>query len=132
MEPLECVAFMLVKDGSVLAERRSMSKKLEPGAVAIPGGHLEAGESPEDGVRRELLEELELEAGSLSYVCTLLDESQELIRLHYYAIESWQGQMANNEAADLLWVPLAHPEMLDLSVDREAVGEFIRRTSDGW
>ncbi len=126
MEMLECVALMLIKDGSVLAERRSLTKLLAPGAVAIPGGHLEAGESPEDGVRRELSEELELEAGDLLYVCSLLDCSEELRRLHYYAIEVWDGEMANNEAAELLWIPLASPEILDFSVDRQAVAEFGR------
>ena len=79
---IECVAFMLVKYGSILVERRSQSEVLGPGAVAIPGGHLEDGETPEDGVRRELAEELEVEAGDLRYVCSLVDQSQDLRRIH--------------------------------------------------
>ncbi len=126
MEMLECVAFMLIEDEAVLAERRSKTKVLAPGAVAIPGERLEAGELPEEGVRRELREELELDAGNLLYVCSLLDRSQEPRRIHYYAIESWQGEIANNEAAELLWIPLASPENLDFSVDRLAVAEFGR------
>ncbi len=123
---IECVAFMLVKYGSILVERCSQSKVLGPGAVAIPGGHLEDGETPEDGVRRELAEELEVEAGDLRYVCSLVDQSQDLRRIHYYAIESWTGEVANNEADELLWVRMANPGALDFSVDRLAVGEFQR------
>jgi len=57
-EPLECVACLLVVDGRVLAERRLPTKTLAPGAVAIPGGHVEPGERLEDALRREALEEL--------------------------------------------------------------------------
>ena len=125
-EMLECVAFILVRDRSFLAERRGLSKALAPGAVAIPGGHLENDESQEDGLRRELAEELDLQTGALRYVCSLLDQSEELRRIHYYAIDSWQGEMANNEADELVWLPLANPEQLDLQIDRVAVAEFRR------
>ena len=49
---------MLVRANQVLAERRKRTKKVMPGAVALPGGHLEAGEQPEGALRRELQEEL--------------------------------------------------------------------------
>ena len=39
---LECVAFMLMRDGRVLLERRSLTRRLLPGALAIPGGPEEA------------------------------------------------------------------------------------------
>ena len=53
--PLECVAFMLFKDNHVLAEKRKLTKPLVPGAVALPGGHMEDDEHPEDALSRELL-----------------------------------------------------------------------------
>jgi 8-oxo-dGTP pyrophosphatase MutT (NUDIX family) len=124
--PRECVAFMLVKDGALLVERRSHSKAVDPGATAIPGGHLEAGETPEAGLERELAEELELEADSYRYVCSLLNRSEELRLLHYYAVESWQGEMANNEADELIWIPLDDPQPLSLEVDRTAIREYLR------
>ena len=123
---LECVAFLLVRDGEVLAERRRLTKKLLPGICAIPGGHLEAGEAPEAGLRRELHEELGLNAREVQYVCSLLHRSEELRRLHYYAIETWSGAMENNEAEALLWIPLNRADELNLDVDRTAVAEYVR------
>ena len=48
--PLDCVAFLLVRDGHVLLERRSPSKRVVPGVLAIPGGHMEESESAEEAV----------------------------------------------------------------------------------
>ncbi len=39
---LDCVAFMLIKNHQVLAEKRKPTKKVVPGALALPGG-LKAG-----------------------------------------------------------------------------------------
>lgn len=40
----------------------------DPNCWVVPGGHLEPGESPEDGARREFLEETGYRADSLEFV----------------------------------------------------------------
>ena len=124
--PLECVAFMLVKDERVLAEKRKLTKTLVPGAVALPGGHMEGDENPEDALQRELLEELGVVACGVAYVCTLLHRAEEVRKIHYFAVESWEGEILNREAEALLWVSLDEPHALDLAIDRVAVREYVR------
>jgi len=64
---LETVFFVstsaLISDaeGRLLLARRSNVKKLDPGRWETPGGFLEGGELPLDGLRRELREELGVE-----------------------------------------------------------------------
>ena len=126
--PLECVACLLVADGQVLAERRLPTRTLAPGAVAIPGGHVEAGERLEEAVCREAQEELGIVAHELRYVCTLLHRAEELRRIHYFAVVGWEGTIANHEAASLLWLPLNGLGPLDFDTDRIAVAELRRST----
>jgi 8-oxo-dGTP diphosphatase len=90
---VECVAFLLIQGNHVLAEQRKRTKQVMPGAVALPGGHLEAGEQPDEALRREVQEELGIVPIDVVYVCTLLHRSQEFRKLHYFAVTRWQGEM---------------------------------------
>lgn len=123
---LDCVVFMLVRNGYVLAEKRKATRRLAPGAVALPGGHVEGGEALEDALRRELYEELGVVAERTAYVCTLLHRAEEFRKLHYFAVEEWRGEILNQEAEALLWIPLDSPAALEIDVDRTAVAEYVR------
>jgi 8-oxo-dGTP diphosphatase len=124
--PLDCVAFMLVGGDRVLLERRSLTKRVVPGVLAIPGGHMEDSERPEEAVRRELREELGLTAAKVRYVCTLLHRSEEFRKLHYFAIDDWDGEIVVQEADGLEWVEMRRASTFDLDVDRLAVSEYLR------
>jgi 8-oxo-dGTP diphosphatase len=126
LEPLECVAALVVKDGTLLAEERKLTKKVLPGAIALPGGHVERGEKAEDALRRELQEELGIVPIHLQYICTLLHRSQEFRKLHYFAVTRWEGSIGHHEAASLRWLPMTESRSLDLDVDRLAVAEYCR------
>jgi len=126
MNPLECIAFIVINGDEVLAEKRKLTKKGVPGAVTLPGGHLEDGESPEDALHRELREELGIIPRNTTYVCTLLHRSQEFRKLHYFAIHGWKGDILNNEAEALLWIRFDELGAFDLDVDRIAISEYRR------
>ncbi|MEY9853958.1 8-oxo-dGTP diphosphatase [Leifsonia sp. EB41] len=61
IRPLPVVAAVIVRDGAVLACRRAAHKDAA-GRWEFPGGKVEAGETPEEALRRELREELGAEA----------------------------------------------------------------------
>lgn len=56
------VVGIIPRGKSVLVLRRSPSDSFLPGQYDLPGGGLELGETPEDGIRREVLEETGLRA----------------------------------------------------------------------
>ena len=126
MRLVECIAFMLIRDGQILAEKRKPTKRVVPGAVALPGGHIEARESPEEALYREMQEEVGLMPIETAYVCTLLHRAQEFRKLHYFAVTRWEGEMIPQEAESVVWIPLNALETLDLDVDKIAVQEYLR------
>ena len=126
MRLVECIAFMLIQDGQVLAEKRKPTKRVVPGAIALPGGHIEAQESPEEALYREMQEEVGLVPIETAYVCTLLHRAQEFRKLHYFAVTCWEGEIIPQEAESLLWIPFNALETLDLDVDTIAVQEYLR------
>jgi 8-oxo-dGTP diphosphatase len=85
---LECVAFLLVRDRCVLAEKRKLTKRLAPGALAIPGGHVEPGEELAQALRREAQEELAIVPGEAAFVCTLM--VSEYLRLEREGGLEWR------------------------------------------
>jgi mutator protein MutT len=115
----------------VLAERRKLTKRLAPGAVAIPGGHIDPGERPGQALMREAREELGIVPQETSFVCVLMHQAEELRTLHYYAVRSWEGDIVPEEADAVLWLPLDAVRELDFDVDRTAVTEYQRLTREG-
>ena len=128
--PLDCVALLLIRDRQVLVEKRKLTKALAPGAVAIPGGHVEAGEGIEQALRREAQEELAI-VPETAFVCTLMHPAEELRRLHSFAVRGWEGRIEPAEAEGVLWLPVDAIGQLDFDVDKTAVGEYSRLEHEG-
>jgi len=122
----ECVSFMLIRDGQILLEKRRLDKKGDPGKIAIPGGHIEPGETHQQALVRELKEELNLTAREFIHLCSLYHPTHELQLLHYYVVEQWQGDMQVNEAETMLWKNINDNSGADLQADRIALNEFQR------
>lgn len=59
MKTINVVAAVIMKEGRVFATQRGYGEFKD--GWEFPGGKVEAGESPEDALRREILEELEVE-----------------------------------------------------------------------
>ncbi len=125
-EPLDCVAFILIRSRSILAEKRKQTKAVAPGIVAIPGGHVDSGETIEAALHRELMEEIRVTTPALQYVCTLCHRAEEFRKIHYFAVTEWHGKIENHEAESLLWIAFDALDQLDLEMDQLAVREYLR------
>ncbi|MCX4904503.1 NUDIX hydrolase [Streptomyces sp. NBC_00878] len=79
-------AAVVMHKGRVLLVRRSETERFLPLVWGVPCGKLEPGESPEDGVLRELKEE----TGLLGEVVRKVGESSFVSEYQGHEIKNWQ------------------------------------------
>lgn len=61
-----CVVWLTLPNGDVVLQRRDKKTNVSPGMLGLFGGHIEAGESPEEAMKRELAEETSLDVSRLT------------------------------------------------------------------
>ena len=115
------VAFILRRDDQVLVEKRSESKRTDPGKHCIPSGGVEDGESYEDALLREVREEFGVTAKAYEHVCTARYEKPGVTFLmEYYVVTAWDGEINRYEAESLHWAPIT-PSSVEIEPDKEAL-----------
>jgi 8-oxo-dGTP diphosphatase len=113
---------LLLRQGSVLLARRSPHRKAYPGLWSFPGGHVEAGETLEQALIREVSEEVNVAPVTYSAVARIADPNttSESITYHIYVVREWSGQpsIIDDEHTELLWFTLEEARTLsDLALE---------------
>lgn len=98
-------AIVTRRDGAILFTRRAIEPAL--GMLDLPGGFIEAGESPELAVRRELMEETGLEIELTGYLGTFPDrygEGAHTLNIYFTAVVSGGVACAADDVSELVWI----------------------------
>ncbi len=81
--------------------------KVYAGCWEFPGGKLEAGETVEQALRRELHEELGITIGpALPWQVELVDYPHARVRLHFCKVRAWEGEFEMRERQHMAWQTL--------------------------
>jgi 8-oxo-dGTP diphosphatase len=97
------VGVLLQADGGFLLTSRPTGK-VYAGYWEFPGGKLEEGESVEDALRRELMEELGiLIEATEPWKVETVDYPHALVRLHFCKVTLWQGALQMREGQSFSW-----------------------------
>jgi len=99
------VGVLLDAQGQFLLTTRPQGK-VYAGYWEFPGGKIEAGETVEQALARELHEEigLTIDAPSVQrWREQLVDYPHALVRLHFCKVSAWQGQLQMREGQQFGW-----------------------------
>jgi 8-oxo-dGTP pyrophosphatase MutT (NUDIX family) len=115
--PTRVVGAVLRKRGQVLLCLRSRNRPVYPGVWDIPGGHLEKSESAEQGLMRELQEELGIQP-DIPIGGPWITRQVGGFELSVFIIDRWQGEPQNlavHEHDEVRWVSVAELSRLNLA-----------------
>ena len=133
MNSKPCVAAFVLRDGQLLLTRRG----IEPyyGYWDIPGGFLDYGEAPEDGLRRELQEELGLDV-EIDAIFDIVPDTYgqggvAILAILYRCTTLHEPAYCADDVVDYRWFPLDQlPENIAFESSQTALSRLLATVDD--
>lgn len=121
------VAALMVKDGDKILVCQRTRHQVMPLKWEFPGGKIEEGEQPRDALRRELEEELGIDARIGEEVARFQHEypGGGAVELRFYVVREYRGEIENRIFRDVRWASRKELRSYDfLEADLELVKDL--------
>ena len=122
----QVVAALILRDGKMLICQRTRHQPL-PLKWEFPGGKIEEGEQPRDALRRELEEEIGIDARIGNEVARLQHSYKNggAVELRFFDVPEYTGEIENRIFNDVQWIDRSRlPEFDFLDADLELVKDL--------
>jgi len=125
----QVVAALIVQDEKLLVCQRTRHQSM-PLKWEFPGGKIEDGEQPRDALRRELEEELGIDAQIGEEVTRFRHEYPNggAVELRFYRVQEFRGEIENRIFRDIQWATRAELPSFDFL---EADLTLVRDLAEG-
>lgn len=120
------VAGIIIQNGKVLVCQRTRHQTM-PLKWEFPGGKIEEGEQPRDALRRELEEELGIDAKVGNEVARIQHEypNGAMVELRFFEVREYQKEIENRIFKDVQWAdPKDLPKFDFLEADLTLVNDL--------
>lgn len=127
MKKIEVAAAVIKKEDKIFITKRSYGEFID--MWEFPGGKVEAGETQEEALIREIKEELELDINNLNYLTTVkYDYPNFHLTMHCFICEICGGKLSLNAHNDVKWVSLEElPHQNWIPADVQVVEEILNK-----
>ena len=128
------VAFIVNEEGAILVEKRL--REPAKGTLDLPGGFADAGETAEEGVKREVMEETGLEVVSSRYMFSLPNVYHyagiDIPTLDFFfecRVRDVSVLKAGDDAAECMWLKPEdiHTELFGLRSVRWGLTQYLEK-----
>lgn len=135
MKHVEVVCAVIAKDNKIFCCRRGPGRALE-GKYEFPGGKVEAGETQEAAIVREIKEELESDIKTIKYIGTsnhvYNDEDVAPFKgfeltMHAYLCELVSGELKLKEHTDAKWLSVKELDNVEWAEADKPIVEKVRK-----
>jgi 8-oxo-dGTP diphosphatase len=125
----QVVAGLIFKNDQILVCQRTRHQTM-PLKWEFPGGKIEEGEQPRDALRRELNEELGIDATIGEEVARMRHEYKNgsAVELRFYAVREYKGEIENRIFKDMQWAVRSELPSFDFL---EADLQLVRELAEG-
>ncbi|HEY7091913.1 MAG TPA: NUDIX hydrolase [Ktedonobacterales bacterium] len=135
---VEISAGLLCRQGRFLLGKRSTRRKAYPGVWDLPGGHVEAGETVEQALVRELREELGVTPTKWRKLAVLREpamgnEGADMLCFHLFLVTQWSGDPYNrqpDEHETIAWFTL--DDVTGLTLAYAGYPALFRAALEAW
>jgi 8-oxo-dGTP diphosphatase len=120
------VAALITRDDKLLVCQRTRHQTM-PLKWEFPGGKIEEGEQPRDALRRELDEELGIQATIGDELARIQHEYPNggMVELRFYIVREFKGELENRIFKDIQWAePKDLPKFDFLEADLTLVNDL--------
>ena len=125
-------AIILNDQNYVLLQKKDLGYIWGPGSWCLFGGHIENGETPEETMRRELLEEIRYEPKNLElireldYIDTDTEENERRGHLFLYQC-TFEGKISDLSLGEGAGFAFVHPSEFDSMKIKEPDDSILRK-----
>ena len=124
MAPLRVVAGIVWREDRYLAVRRPEGKHMA-GYWEFPGGKIEAGETPDQALARELREELGIRVAEFRPWRDVIHRYPDLhVHVFFYMVSAFHGEPHPRERQHMAWVRPSENTLPFLPADLDVVAEL--------
>ncbi len=130
---------IIVRDGKILLCRNI--KNLKSGHYFLLGGHIEKGESAEEALRREMVEEIGRSVKNAKQIAEVKNsfvqegkERNEIFHIYLATLENYQNIKSLEDHLAFEWISIDRLDVIDFR-PKKVIGEILRdieQNKDFW